>query len=46
MAGVLGQFTHETDSETKIHIQEVYQGGSQEQNTKGGSEAGSGRGMS
>lgn len=42
----LGWFTHETDSETKIHIQEVFQGGSQEQNTKGGSEAGSGRGMS
>lgn len=30
MADVLGQVTHETDSEAEIHIQEIYQGGSRD----------------
>lgn len=41
MADVLGQVTHETDSETEIHVQEVYQGGSQDKAK--GREAESGR---
>lgn len=33
--GVVGGVTRETDAETKVHTQEVYQGGSQEPNLEG-----------
>lgn len=42
MADVLGQVTHETDSETEIHIQEVYQGGSQDKTKEGKQNQGEG----